>query len=128
MTFAQYRERRTNDNLGRFNGTRLPGETPPAKDLRGCRLSETFAAPMPSPTDTKPVVEEEFDMLAFWIQHKSKVLLFTLLLTVGLLVFAIFQYTQYRAREAAARDFASAKTVEDYRKVVASHGSSPVAG
>lgn len=83
---------------------------------------------MPSPTDTKPVVEEEFDMLAFWIQHKSKVLLFTLLLIIGLLAFAIFQYTEYRAREAAAHDFANAKTVEDYRKVVVSHPGSPVAG
>lgn len=83
---------------------------------------------MPSPTDTKPVVEEEFDLLAFWIEHKSKVLLFTLLLVVGLMVFAIFQYTEYREREAAAHDFASAKSVEDLRKVAASHGSSPVAG
>ena len=83
---------------------------------------------MPSPTDTKPVVEEEFDLLAFWIQHQRKVLLFTLLLLAGLIVFAIFQFTQHRAREAAARDFAAAKTVEDYRKVIASHASSPVAG
>ena len=84
---------------------------------------------MPSPTDTKPVVvEEEFDLLAFWIQHKSKVLLFTLLLVIGLLAFAIFQYTQHQARVAAASDFANAKTVEDYRKVVASHPNSPVAG
>ena len=83
---------------------------------------------MPSPTDTKPVVEEEFDMLAFWIQHKSKVLLFTLLLIIGLLVFAIFQFTQHQARVTAATDFANAKTVEDYRKVAASHPNSPVAG
>ena len=72
---------------------------------------------MPSPTDTKPVVEEEFDMLAFWIQHKSKVLLFTLLLLIGLLAYGIFLYTQHIAREAAARDFANARTIEDYRKV-----------
>ena len=83
---------------------------------------------MPSPTEMKPVVEEEFDLLAFWIQHKSKVLLFTLLLIAGLLVFAIFQYTQYRARESAARDFANAKTVEDLRRVAASHSGSAVAG
>ena len=83
---------------------------------------------MPSPTETKPIVEEEFDMLAFWIQHKSKVLLFTILLLIGLLLFAIFEFTQHRAREAAARDFANAKTVEDYRQIVARHASSPVAG
>ena len=83
---------------------------------------------MPSPTETKPIVEEEFDMLAFWIQHKSKVLLFTLLLIIGLLAFAIFQYTQYRAREAAAHDFANATTVEDLRRVAANHAKSAVAG
>ena len=83
---------------------------------------------MPSPTDTKPVVEEEFDMLAFWIQHKTKVLLLTVLLVAGLLIFAISQYMQHRAREAAAADFAKAKTVEDFRGVVAAHPKSPVAG
>ena len=83
---------------------------------------------MPSSTETKPTVEEEFDMLAFWIQHKSKVVLFIGFLVVGLLVFAIFQYTQYKGRESAARDFANAKTVEDWRRVAASHPSSPVAG
>lgn len=83
---------------------------------------------MPSPTVTKPVVEEEFDLLAFWIQHKKHVLLFTLLLVIGLLIFAIFQFMQYREREAAARDFSAAKTVEEYRRVVAAHPNSAVAG
>ena len=83
---------------------------------------------MPSPTETKPIVEEEFDLLAFWIQHKSKVVLFATLLIAGLLAFAIFQYTRHRAREAAAGDFANAKTVEDLRRVAANHSGSAVAG
>ena len=83
---------------------------------------------MPSPAVTKPVVEEEFDLLAFWIQHKKKVLMFLLLLVIGLLIFAIFQFVQYREREAAARDFSTAKTVEEYRRVVAAHPGSAVAG
>ncbi len=83
---------------------------------------------MASPTETKPVVEEEFDFLAFWIQHKRTVLFLSLLLVIGLLIFAIFQFTQHRAREAAARDFANAKTVEELRNVVTGHGSSAVAG
>ncbi len=83
---------------------------------------------MPSPTVTKPVVEEEFDLLAFWIQHKNKVLIFLLLLVIGLLVFAIFEYTQYREREAAARDFGGASSVEDLRRVAATHPHSAVAG
>jgi TolA-binding protein len=84
---------------------------------------------MPSPTETKPIVEaEEFDLLAFWIQHKRKVLIFTLLLVIGLLVFGIFQYMQYHAREAAARDFANATTVEDLRRVAVTHSGSAVAG
>ena len=83
---------------------------------------------MPSPTETKPVVDEEFDMLAFWIQHKSKVLLFVLFLIVGLLAFAIFQYTQYKARESAANDYGKAQTIDDLRRVATEHASSPVAG
>ena len=83
---------------------------------------------MPSTTETKPPVEEEFDLLAFWIQHKSKVLLFLLLLIVGLIAYGIFQFVELQSRKAAAEDLAKAKTVEDFRRVARSHAGSAVAG
>src|SRR4030095_16123717 len=76
---------------------------------------------MPSPITAAPPPETGFDPLAFWIQHKSKILVFAGLFVVGLLTFAAFQYTQRRSREAAEQAFENAKTPEDLRKVIADH-------
>ena len=83
---------------------------------------------MPSPTAPPPVVEEEFDFLAFWIQHKRNITLLLGLLVFGLLAFGVFQYTQHQSRLAAARDLTNAKTADDYRRVIADHAKSVVAG
>jgi TolA-binding protein len=83
---------------------------------------------MPSPTETKPPVEQEFDLLAFWIQYRRTIVFLVVLLLVALLAFAIFQFVQFRERETAARDLANAKTVDDYRRVVTQHANSMAAG
>jgi predicted negative regulator of RcsB-dependent stress response len=105
-----------------------PSRPPPSKDLRFRPLSETFPALMPSPTETKPPVEQEFDLLAFWIQYRRTILFFVVLLLVALLSFAVFQLVQFRERESAARELANAKTVEDFRRVVAEHPNSAAGG
>lgn len=83
---------------------------------------------MSTSLETKPPVEPEFDFLAFWIQHKQKVVIFAILLLVGLISFGIFQFNQMRAQQAAARDLANAKTSEDYRAIADRHAGSTAAG
>lgn len=82
---------------------------------------------MPKPAETTPQHETEFDPLAFWIQHKGKVQFLAGLLVFGLLAYGIFQFAQKRSRDAAANDFARAKTADDFRKVIAAHPRSVVA-
>ncbi len=83
---------------------------------------------MSSPTQTPPVVEQEFDLLAFWIQHKSKVTLFLSVLIFGLVAYGIVEYVQYQSRIAAAHDLAAAKTPDDLRKVLSKHSGTVVGG
>lgn len=83
---------------------------------------------MSTSLETKPPVEPEFDFLAFWIQHKQKVVIFSILLLVGLISFGVFQFTRMRAEQAATRDLAKAKSTEDYRRVADQHEGSTAAG
>jgi TolA-binding protein len=83
---------------------------------------------MPTPADTKPSVEEEFDLLAFWLQYKNQILLLLGLLVFGLVAYATFELVQHRGRESAARDLANAKIAEDFRRVASGHEGQPAAG
>lgn len=83
---------------------------------------------MSSPTQTVPPAETGFDPLVFWIEHKNKVLLFTALFLFALGAFGISEYTR-RTRDAnAARLFASAKTADEFRKVIAEYPATTPAG
>jgi TolA-binding protein len=83
----------------------------------------TPAQPTPAPADA-----HGFDPIEFWYLHKTKVIALGLLLVIGLAGYSIFSMNQRSAREAAARDYAAAKSVEDFRKVIAQHAGSQVAG
>lgn len=80
------------------------------------------AAPPPPPADLG------FDPLVFWIQHKTKVLLFAALFVVGLAVFATWEIVRTRKDAAAERLFAEAKSAEDFRKVIAEYAGTAAAG
>ncbi len=84
---------------------------------------------MPSPVETVPSPQPEtgFDPLVFWIQHKRTLGLLFAVLVIALLVSVIFQFTQRKSREASERAFASAKSVEDFQKVIAEYPRSVVA-
>jgi tetratricopeptide (TPR) repeat protein len=96
--------------------------------LRWRESFETFSALWQKAVETTPQQEAEFDPLAFWIEHKGKIRLLLALLVFGLLAYGIFQFAEKRARENSANDFARAKTPEDFRKVIAAHPRSVVAG
>lgn len=83
---------------------------------------------MASPTETKSPAEPEFDLLVFWIENKSKILLLAGLVAAALTAYGLFQLTRYRAHQAASRDFAGASSAEDYRRVLTDHAHSAAAG
>ncbi|HEX8310425.1 MAG TPA: tetratricopeptide repeat protein, partial [Chthoniobacteraceae bacterium] len=85
---------------------------------------------MPNPAETTPTppVATEFDPLEFWIRHKGKILLYTALLLIALLIWGIFELTQSRARAAAEQAYATATTAEAFQKLIEQHPKSVSAG
>ena len=83
---------------------------------------------MPSPSTPTPPADTEFDPLVFWIQHKTKVLMLFLLLVVGFGTFGISEWVRINKEEGARTLFASANSLEGYRKIIAEYpGTAPAA-
>lgn len=75
----------------------------------------------PAPAGQSPAAPvqaaEEFDLLAFWIQHRK---LITRLVTAAFLAVAVwgaYEFVKYRKRVASEEALATAKTADDLRKV-----------
>jgi len=83
---------------------------------------------MPSPTTTTPPADTGFDPVVFWIQHKSKVLLFVGLFVVALAAYAISEYVRNQRNTAAQTLLANAHSADDYRKVTADYSGTSAAG
>ncbi len=62
--------------------------------------------------------EAEFDPLEFWIRHRGKILLYGGLLAAALLIYGIYELARQRTAQAAQRAYASAKSAEDFRRVL----------
>lgn len=77
--------------------------------------AETSQQPSPAPAD------HHFDLDAFWYLHKTKILAFVALLFLGLSGYTIFTLNENNARAAAENAFAEAKTIEDFKRVIAEH-------
>ncbi len=83
---------------------------------------------MTSPAEPITTPDPGFDPLAFWIQYRSKILLFTGLLVVGMATYGISEWSRLRTLAGAQQLLASAKTGEDYRKVIAEYPATNAAG
>lgn len=83
---------------------------------------------MSSPVEITTPPETGFDPLVFWIQYRTKILLFAGLLVVGMAVFGISEWSRLRQFEGARQLLAGAKTADDYRKVIAEYPATAAAG
>jgi TolA-binding protein len=86
---------------------------------------------MSSPADTPPpaaVVDSGFDPLVFWIQHRTKIVLFGGLLIVAVASYGVSEFLRSQKLAGAQALFAQAKSAEDYRKVIADYAGTPAAG
>ncbi len=83
---------------------------------------------MSSPVEITTPPETGFDPLVFWIQYRTKILLFAGLLVVGMAVFGISEWSRLRQLEGARQLLAGAKTADDYRKVIAEYPATTAAG
>jgi len=86
---------------------------------------------MTSPTQTTPATpppEPEFDLLVFWVQHRSKVVAITALLAIGLLVYFASEFLKTQKLNHSARALATAKDEAGLRQVVSDYPGTAAAG
>ena len=84
---------------------------------------------MSSPAETTtPPIDPGFDPLAFWIQYRSKILLFSGLLVVAVATYGISEWSRARTQAGAQQLLAGARTAEDYRQVIATYPATNAAG
>lgn len=79
--------------------------------------------PVPAPDD-----EQEFDLLAFWIQYRKLITRSLTLILVGVAVYFGYEFTQQRKLAESAQALATAKSAEDLRKVTTEWAGTPAAG
>jgi TolA-binding protein len=88
------------------------------------RPAETSQQPNPAPQPQ----HTGFDPVEFWFLHKLKIIALASLFVVGIVGYTVYDLAEKSARESASRAFAAAKTVDDYKKVIAEHSGQPAAG
>ena len=82
-------------------------------------------APQPSP----PIHQDDsFDLLEFWIRHKSSIRAVTILFSAALVGYGAFSWIEKQQEAAAAEAFASAKSAEELNAFIASHKGSTLGG
>jgi TolA-binding protein len=74
-----------------------------------------------------PVEEQEFDLLAFWIQYRNTIIRSLVLILVGVAVYFGYEFTQQRKLADSATALASAKNADELSKVTADWAGTPAA-
>jgi tetratricopeptide (TPR) repeat protein len=80
-----------------------------------------------NPTATPPPPPQEFDLLAFWIQYRKVIMTCAYAVVLGLVLWAAYLYNEARKKENSELALASAKTVEEFRKVATEWTGTPAA-
>ncbi len=90
----------------------------PASDPDEPRPASSTPAPPP----------QEFDLLAFWIQHQRLIMRLVIVALLAVAVWGAFLFMDYRKRVGSEEALAKAKTAADYSKAVADWSGTPAAG
>jgi len=83
---------------------------------------------MSSQSPTTAPAEPEFDPLAFWIEHKHRILAITALLVVGLGIYGIAEWAHSQKLASASAAFSAAKTADDFKKIASDYSGTAAAG
>jgi len=79
------------------------------------------------PTSVETPTDTGFDPYVFWMQHKGKIVLYSTLLIVALVIFGVSQLVTQRKNAASTLALATAASVEDFQKVVADYAGTAAA-
>ena len=83
---------------------------------------------MTTPTDSDDIPQPGFDPIAFWLEHKTKVIIYAVLLGVVAVGFAWYQISTQRALADARQAMEKASADNDYRQVIQKFPHSVAAG
>ena len=70
------------------------------------------------PTTTEETLPSWFDPILFWMENKTKVITYTVLLLVGLLAFAAYQIITLRTLAESSALYAQASKPDDFKQVI----------
>lgn len=84
--------------------------------------------PSTAHSTTAPQPPQEFDLLAFWIQHQRLVIRLVIVALLGVIAWGAWLFMDYRRHAGSQEALASAKTAGDYRKVTTDWTGTPAAG
>lgn len=83
----------------------------------------------PRPASSTPVPPpQEFDLLAFWIQHQRLIIRIVIVALLAVAVWGAFLFMDYRRRASSEESLANAKTAADYGKTAADWPGTAAAG
>ena len=83
---------------------------------------------MPSPAEITPAPEPGFDAEVFWIAHKKKIQLYAGLFVVALTAWGLSEWSRQQTLTGAQEMLATAKTPEDFQKLMAKYAGTAAAG
>jgi TolA-binding protein len=83
---------------------------------------------MSSPSPTTPPTETGFDPLVFWYHHQLKILILAGVFLVAMAAYGVFEWAHMHRLNSSAAIFSSAKTDDDFRKIIATYAGTPAAG
>jgi len=83
---------------------------------------------MSSPSPTTPPTETGFDPLVFWFHHQTKILILAGLFLVAMAAYGAFEWAHAHKLASSAEVFSSAKTGDDFRKIISDYSGTPAAG
>jgi predicted negative regulator of RcsB-dependent stress response len=70
----------------------------------------------------------EFDLLAFWIQHRTLVIRLVAAAVIAIVIWGAVEFMKYRRRAGSEESLATAATADDFRKVISRWDGTPAAG
>ncbi len=84
--------------------------------------------PRPASSTPAPPPPQEFDLLAFWIQHQRLIIRLVVVALLAVAAWGAYLFMDYRKRAGSEEALANAKTAADFRKTVTDWAGTPAAG
>jgi len=83
---------------------------------------------MTTPSDTDTIPQTGFDPVAFWLEHKTKVIIYGALLAIAIIGFVVYEISAQTTITKSRQALASAGNEDSYRQVIQDYPKTVAAG